>query len=345
MITIIIQDLGGTICQFNVELTSDIENIKLIISKILNIDEIYINLIHKTNILYNKEIKIDTLLDPLQESILYFQLIKSTNYEIGLIINNILKNHYSKECNEYMKTNKNFTLKVLFLYKYCIEYMYPDVIKNYNNDYDFMFLIIQISGLYLLFANETLKYNETLILLALKTKPYEILEMLNKNNLHFDFLLNYDFIKSIIQIDGLILKWVDSKFRYDKILSLLAVKNNALSIQYCLPLPCDDEEIMTIVITKGYHNAGTAIQFASKRLQEDKQFVKLALSINGISLQYLSKTNILLHDIELLQIAIKNTPYVFSYICSYKPEIKHKSELKDFLKSIDIKLYNLYFTN
>lgn len=119
----------------------------------------------------------------------------------------------------------------------------------------------------------------------------------NNSPQNIGLLQNKHEIINAVTMDGLLLQHIPEVFKNDEHVVINAVLGNAMALQYASPIWRDNETVVLTAIRK--HES--ALQFASPRLRNCKKFLTCALSINGLTLQYIDPLHI---DEELIVVAV-----------------------------------------
>jgi hypothetical protein len=342
MISIFLEDLGGNSEKLEInedKLLEDLYN-EIDLDSSNGLKSNFITLIHESKKLYDKKILLKDLLIN-DKKILYLQYIKLSDYEISLLTQRI-----TSLCKDQMKINKNFCIKV-FLYlsslsKYDAEgfrnlqhhiSIYTDIINYYNDDDEVIFWVIKIDPYIFNLASKRLKSDKIFVINAFHNKIYLFMDHIDSSlyldqDIIIELLLHGQFgfqkkmlfsdipetlqndllfIQKLLQKDGRFFEYLNQDFRSIKSIQLIAIKNYPRVIKFCLPYPCDDEEIVSIVVK----NYGFGLKYASSRLQNNKEIVQSAINNDGCAIQFLEESNELRYDIPLVKVALFNSPESF----------------------------------
>jgi len=109
-----------------------------------------------------------------------------------------------------------------------------------------------------------------------------------------EFKANKEFIKSLLSINGFVLKDVSDELKNDKDVVLTSVKQNGGTLEYASDELKADKDVVVLAVsnpnikdTSG--NIGYALQYASNELKADKEVVMAAVSNDQFALKFASE--------------------------------------------------------
>lgn len=122
-----------------------------------------------------------------------------------------------------------------------------------------------------------------------------------------------EFIKAAIEHQGAFYyESADEKVRFDKDVTLVAVKQNYEALRVTSKVMKADIDVVRAAVTAD----GRALEFADKSFRSNEEIVKLAVSSHGFALYYTDKSMDCVIDKELALKAIATYPYSFRYMDS-----------------------------
>ena len=186
-----------------------------------------------------------------------------------------------------------------------------------------MVITVIVWGIFILFTrqevNKEPSYQEK-ILLTLKENPksFKLLSPQLKKDKQF--------LKKALKVDGMLLQYVNKKYRADRELVLLAVKENGRALEYASNMLKSDEELVLQAVEKN----GDAFVFAHSYLKKNRAYVlKLLKKKRYFIFDYIDKE--LQQDRELLELALSYDGSVFEYVDESLS--KDRAYILKFLKS------------
>lgn len=126
---------------------------------------------------------------------------------------------------------------------------------------------------------------------------------------------NKEEVLKVIKEDGLYLVYVSQELKKDQEVVLEAIKNNSEAIREVDASLLGDKEFMTKALeysvnAKNYHLGANPLIYASKELQQDKEFVLDVVRKKGEALQY---ADYFKQDKEVVLEAIRNNAFALGY--------------------------------
>jgi hypothetical protein len=211
------------------------------------------------------------------------ELLNDENFIISILKDILDYGDFSTIKKSPFPGDKDFVLKAIDLDPRA----YKLISYNLSDDLDIAMKAISKDGMLLDCCHESLKWNESLVKLAIQNNPRSIQfapqSILKKNR---------EICLEAVSKDGFCLGDVPEDFQHDKKFVLVAVSNCGKSLRFASEKLKNDEDIVMAAIKED----GKSLQFASHRLQNEKFLVILATD-NGYKNYY--PDNELLEDIEI----------------------------------------------
>ena len=142
--------------------------------------------------------------------------------------------------------------------------------------------------------------------------PYNIRHVPKK------FLYDSDFIEAALKADGATVQFMESFVKQNEEFGLMAVQNNGFALKYFSPQVINSREVLlTALNTKGF----SLSQFDNPELMcHDSEIAEKALKADPKAIQFFTKDNPLLKD---KYFAIKMIPYNAKFFALFDQEIRH----------------------
>ena len=119
--------------------------------------------------------------------------------------------------------------------------------------------------------------------------------------------LDKNFIAEVLELDGRVLEFISQELKDNKELAIISVSNRASAIKFLNKKLKNDSEIIQNALDKGLHNDATVLEFLPSKFQDSKDIVLKILELNGFDLEYAS--NRLKNDKDCIKVACKNNSY------------------------------------
>jgi len=160
--------------------------------------------------------------------------------------------------------------------------------SNFNNDFNFMNRLVKINGLALEIASDNLKNNINMISAAILSNQ-KSLQFIGENFKKSENLLNFvykcrnelknmndDFIKSLIENNGLTLQYMSEQLRANKAIVKNAIKNNGLALKFASDTLKADRDFIENTI----QTSPIIYIYISDALKNDSNFINIFLEAN-----------------------------------------------------------------
>lgn len=160
-------------------------------------------------------------------------------------------------------------------------------------------------------AHEKIKTRE-FCLEMIRINPYNIRHVPHK------FLYDSDFIETALLLDGATVQFMPSFVKHNETFGLMAVSNNGFSLKFFAPQVINSREVLlTALNTKGF----SLSQFDNPEIMcHDSEIAEKALKADPKAVQFFQKDNPLLKD---KYFAIKMIPYNAKFFALFDQEIRH----------------------
>ena len=174
------------------------------------------------------------------------------------------------------------------------KYNYSDLDLWCNKN--FVLDAVAIDGNLLLFANDELKDDKDVVLVAVKHNFYECGYPYASDRQRY----NKELTILAVDIFGMFLQHTSDRLRNDKETVLHAIKQYGNALMFASDTLKDDEEVVSLAAC----NFAYSLQYASYRLRNNKSFMKKVVSYNGEAIDY--ATDNIKNDKDIFITALKN---------------------------------------
>lgn len=137
-----------------------------------------------------------------------------------------------------------------------------------------------------------------------------------------DFIENRDFALAAVRQNGFALSFLEGIFDNDFEFVSVAIEQNGMALLHASDELKDNFQIVSLACTKKCDNFETPLMFASTRLKDDEDIVRIAVQTSGTAIRCASERLLLSHN--MCQHAIEQNP------CSlfvFHPEMKNNRKI------------------